>query len=350
MILRELTEGFVPEKVLHRDEQLERIRKVFENFKKLGLGSNILIQGFSGSGKTVTVKRVLQEYNGDCVFVSGAQANTAFKLIRSIFDVNSVTIERALSEGIMKFQKNPRVIIIDEINKLKNGTELRVLFDLLNTFYRETECPIILITNKRGIVGLMPDDARLTLMFEKIEFEPYNALQLKDILFERLKSVQEKNPNLDVPDGRIEYICALANKDMQSSARAALRIIKRCLLNNDFSDKTIKNAVDGLREEDWREFWNRFSITQKKLLSLLVEIMAFPKKIPYSDVLKHYSSKYDPSTVSKLVDSVEETYIIVSEHENKGRAGGNKRFIHFNTKNHFEKVKEFLEEDNVYSD
>lgn len=350
MILREFTEGFIPDKVLHREEQIKKLSDVFNNFKSMGMASNLLIQGFSGSGKTLSVKKVLQKNDpqkGYHVLVSGSQTNTAFKLIRSIFDVNSVTIERALSEGIIKFQANPKIIIIDEINKLKNGTELRILFDLLNTFYRETECPIILITNKRGIVGLMPDDARLTLMFERVEFKSYDATQLTEILTARMNSIYKKNPNMKIPEGRIEFIGALAFRDLDSSARAGLKIIKKCLLNNDFSDNVIKEAIKGIHEEDWREYWGRFSTNQKKLFELLVRVMEFPKKIPYSDILKFYKTKYDPSTISKLVDSIEETNIVVSEYQNKGRAGGNKKFISFNTKDHYEKIKGFVEDDNI---
>ena len=263
--------------------------------------------------------------------------------------MNVITIERALSEGIIKFQRNPKIIIIDEINKLKNGTEIKILFDLLNTFYRETECPIILITNKRGLVGLMPDDARLTLMFERIDFNPYDALQLKDIVEERLKSIKLKKPSIEIPEGRVAYICSVAHKDMDGSARSTLRVIKKCLLNNDFSNETIEQESKGIREEDWREFWSRFSLNQKKLFSLLIDIMPYPKRVPYSDILKHYS-KFDTSTISKLVDSIEETYIIVSDYENKGRAGGNKKFIKFNTEDHYNKIKEFIEDESIIFD
>ena len=347
MMLKEFSEGFIPEKVLHREEQIKKLTDIFNNFRNIGMASNLLIQGFSGSGKTLSVKKVLQNQNGDFVFVSGAQSNTAFKLVRSIFDVNASTIERVLSDGIIKFQEHPKVIIIDEINKLKNKTELRILFDILNTFYRETECPIILITNQKGIVQAMPDDARLTLMFEKIEFNPYNATQLSDIFRNRMEDVFKTNPNLKIPDGRLNFIGAVVNKEIDSSARAGLKIIKKCLLNNNFSDDSINSAIKGIVEEGWRDYFGRFTLNQKKLFELLIRIMEYPKKIPYSDILKHYSTS-DPSTISKLVDSVEETNIIVSEYENKGRAGGNKKFIFFNTKNHYEKIKEFVEEENIY--
>ena len=341
-MLRELTESYQPEKVLHREEQLKKINEVFKTFNKFQMGSNLLLQGYSGSGKTTTITKALKDKNGNYVFVSGAQNKTSYKLLKSIFDLNFNTLERTLSEGIKKFKNYPKIIVIDEVNKLKNGVELKDFFDNLNTIYRETSCPIIIITNQRGIIGLIPQDARLTLLFEKIDFKSYNPLQLNDIVEERVKEIQKKH-QIEIPEGRIKYICAIACKEMDGSARAVLRIVQRSILKNDFSKESIHEALTGILEEEWREFIIGLSQNQQKFLSLLVLLAGKNKKISFPDILNQLD-KYTPSRISQLLDIFQDYGIIKSENINHGRAGGNKRFVSFTSELIFNKISDLTEE------
>ena len=342
-MLRELTESFPVARVLHRDDQIKQVSEVFKTFAKFKMGSNLLLQGFTGSGKTTTINYVLNKYDDGYLFASGSQNKTSYKLLKSIFDLNFHTIEKTLSEGIKKLKENPQIIVIDEVNKLKDGKELRDLFDNLNTIYRETTCPIILITNQRGIVGLMPDDARLTLLFEKIEFKPYNALELKEIIFDRVKMIQEKYDNIEIPEGRLEYISAIICKEFDGSARAALRITQKCILKNDFSNEIIEAAMTGILEEDWRNFLANLAPNQQKFLSLLIDLTENEKRIPFSKILRNLS-KYTPSRISQLLDVFEDYGIIKSEYVNKGRAGGNRRFILFVSNEIHDKIGLLTEE------
>lgn len=345
MILRELTEFYKPENILHRDKQLEEIQKVFKNFKEFGMGSNLLIQGFSGAGKTASINKILEAENGDFIFVSAAENKTSYKLLKSLFDLNFNTLERTLTEGIKNLKENPKIIIIDEINKLKNGAEIKDLFDNLNTIYRGTGCPIILITNTRGIIGLMARDAQLTLLFEKVEFKPYTSEQVFDILLARTGLLKDKI-NVKIP---LEFLGAVADvvcREMDSSVRMALRIIQRCLLNNDFSDEALQKVIENLEAENWKDFFNTLSDIQKKSLALLLKISPFPSKVAFNDVLKHFT-RYTPRRVSQLLDIFEDFGIVKSDYINRGRAGGNKRFISFTNRNIFEKSGEFIEETEV---
>ena len=341
-MIRELTESYTPEKVLHRDNQIKDIKEVFETFKKFKMASNLLLQGFSGSGKTTAVNSVLKNQNGSFVYASGAQNKTSYKLLKSIFDLNFHTVERTLTEGIKKFKEDPKIIVIDEVNKLKDGVELRDLFDNLNTIYRETSCPVILITNQRGVIGLMPDDARLTLLFEKIEFKPYNAIELKDIISDRVELIKKVHP-VNIPEGKLEYIAAVACRDMDGSARSALRITQKCILKNNFTDEEILKALSGIQAEDWRDFLTNLSQNQQKFLGLLLNLSSGQKKIPFSEILKHLS-KYTPSRISQLLDVFEDYGIIKSEYVNRGRAGGNQRFIIFTSTQIYEKISEISED------
>ncbi len=346
MILRELTEFYKPDKILHRDQQIKEIKKIFKVFKEFGMASNLLIQGFSGSGKTASITKILDKENGDYIFVSGSENKTSYKILKSMFDVNCNTVEKTLTEGIRKLKANPKVIVIDEINKLKNGSEIRDLFDNLNTIHRGVGCPIILITNTRGLIGLMARDAQLTFMFEKIEFKPYSVDQLCDIIEERVSLLRDKGIKNEIPEKFLLEICNVVFTEMDSSVRMAMKILQKCLLNNDFSKKALKRSLQSVEVEDWREFFNTLPEVHKKSLLLIKKIAPWPNKIPSKELFKHFN-RYTPRRVLQIVDLFEEFGIIKSEYENKGRAGGNKRFISFTNKDYFDRVTQFIEDQGI---
>lgn len=345
-MLRELTEFYTPERIIHRDNQIKEIKNVFNNFKKFGMASNLLVQGFSGAGKTASINNILGQENGDFIFVSAAENKTSYKLLKSLFDLNFNTLERTLTEGIKKLKANPKIIVIDEINKLKNGIEIKDLFDNLNTIFRGTGCPIILITNTRGIIGLMARDAQLTLMFEKVEFKPYNREEIKDIIIDRIKIIEDKNSLIKIPDEFIDEVCNVVCSEMDSSVRMALKIIQKCLLKNDFSKEQLKKALESVETEDWRDFFNTLSEIQRRSLALFLKIAPFPSRIGFNDIIKHFT-RYTPRRILQILDIFEDYGIIKSIYENKGRSGGNKRFVSFVNQNLFNKIKEFVVDEGV---
>ena len=247
---------------------------------------------------------------------------------------------------ILKLKVNPKVIVIDEINKLKNGFEIKDLFDNLNTIHKGTGCPIILITNTRGIIGLMARDAQLTLMFEKVEFKPYAADQLQDILNDRISLLKNKDFKIKIPENFLEGVCSVVLTEMDSSVRMAMKILQKCILNNDFSQKALKKALESVEVEDWREFFSILSEIQKRSLLLISKFAPWPNKIASQEIFKHFN-RYTPRRVLQIIDIFEEFGIIKSDYENKGRAGGNKRFISFTNKNLFDRVNDYIEDDGI---
>ncbi len=244
--LKELSEIYTPTTINHRVEQMERIRNLFVDFKKdpSDQHSNLLIQGFSGSGKTTVVSHLLKENQGDYVWASGADNSTAFTLFKSVCDVSSSTLGHALAKAKEKFREHPRIIVVDEINKLKDQHEVKVFFNALNSLYRETLCPLIVITNKRGTMGLMPDDAYLTFHIERIDFKPYNAKEIKDIIQSRVGIISERHQKLIVNSIDLEALAAYVAKEFDGSIRSALNLTRKCIKQKDFSIEFVKSACD----------------------------------------------------------------------------------------------------------
>ena len=340
MNLKELTEFYIPERILHRDEQLTTIREVFEIFKQSGTAKNILIQGFSGSGKTASINKVLQEQPNSFIYVSGAQQITAHQVLRAITDLSFTTRERLLSEAIRKFRNDPRVIIIDEINKLKRVEEIRWLFNDLNTLYRETGCPIILITNMRGILNIPDHDAIRTLFFRTIEFKPYNPLQLKDIIQDRINLVKAKNDLMvEIPESFLPYVCARAVNESEGSARMALMITQDCILSKNFSQEHIDKIITDTKQSEWDKFVYDLPEVEKKFLSFLANVVENGMKvIPISEIVRGVKS-YPPQRISQMINSLQDYGVIerVQSKEDKRM-----KSVQFVSDDIFEKLNGFM--------
>lgn len=336
-MITELTEYYEPEKILHRKEQIKEIDNAFKNFKKFGISSNLLIQGVTGSGKTTIVTKVIKdntnENSEDFIFISGAETQTSFKTLRAIFDLNFSTIERVLTEGVKKLKVHPKIIIIDEVNKIRDCNNL---FNNLNTIYRGVQCPIILITNKRTIVDSMPDDARLTLLFDKVNFPAYNSFEIKDIIKDRIKRIKTK---IKFPEGALAKICAFSGR--QGSARIALMITMKCILANDYSFKHIDKIAKNLEKEDWRIFIKGLTPSEKRFLEALLNISNSKQFMRHSDLTMRLKD-LSPSRISQLVTSFEDYGILITEYKNFGRGTGRYRIIRFASKEIREKMEDVL--------
>lgn len=311
-MLNELTEFYIPDKILHRDKELDKIREVFKRFKELGTAKNLLIQGFSGSGKTACINKILSEQDNHFIYVSGSKQITSTQILKAITDLTFNTRERLLSEAIRMFRKSPRIIIIDEINKLKRVEEIRWLFNDLNTLYRETGCPIILITNMREILKIPDHDALNTLFFRIVELKPYNALEIEEIIRDRIELIRVKygkEIKLDKDFNVLSYIAAISVKEAEGSARMALSLIKECIITGEFTQKTIDNTIKEMKESEWREVINCLPRVERRFLALLIELAQNKKLIPIGDIIRRLKD-YPPSRISQMINSLERYFII----------------------------------------
>jgi len=330
MAIPALTDNYIPDDILYRCEQSKQIEKVFLSFKRLGMGANLILSGSSGVGKTVTLRKVLKEANGDFILVNGSSTENAEKTIRACMSTGFKNMERALSELVQELQAHPKIIIIDEVNRIK---DVPYLFDLLNTIYRETSVPIIVITNQPRLLSQMADDARGTLLFERIDFAPYDAEQLYEILKARIGVLQSYLIN--VPELSLRHICSIAAYD--GSARKVISIAGRCLVEGDFTIESIKRVSKRMEEEEWREIYNTLSPSEKCFLKTCLDLHASGQDINHENLLPLLP--FNPQRVSQLMTRFSnDLYILKSHYVNYGRAGGRKRIVNFISQEVFTKL------------
>lgn len=343
----ELTESYIPEKILFRDKQIEKIEKTFRIFKEFGTAASILCQGYTGSGKTSVLRKVLnQDGNDSFIFAIGSTSHTCHQLLKSIFDMNYSTLGKLLTEGINKLKKNPKILIFDEINKLKDKAEIRLLFDCLNTINRETDCPFIMLTNVFGLNQMMADDAKKTLNFEIVEFPSYQFEELKGIFLERARVLKEKH-GIKILDVDVSTACMVAYKDGEGSARQVRIILQRCLMENNWSSEHILRVIEGILEENVANRIKNMPPKEIEFLKIIYKIYSkkkqnsvLPLVVSYEDIQKE--TGLSKPRISTNVDTFENDYGLVETiYHNRGRRGGNRRDIIFK-EGYLNKIEEVL--------
>jgi Cdc6-like AAA superfamily ATPase len=338
-MLKELTEGFIPPEIVGREKQVQELTQILERFKSVRAFSNKIIYGYTGTGKTAIVTNVLRK-DSSVLYVSAAECKTSLRVLKEIAQTSYTTASKNISRIVDNHKENPRLLVLDEVNQIKDPEEL---FNYLNTIFRKTQMPMIIITNKRTITEDIPDDARTTLLFGTIELERYDALDLKNILLHRISLAQDFNASV-IPEGTLEYICALAARE--GSARLALALTYQCLFSMEFSNDFVDKVNRDIRFQDWKGFLMGLSSSELNFLKVLLRNVTEEKAVSTSVLYQdQYFKDLSPGRLSQLVTTFEKEFgFIKTEVKNQGRFGGRYRIVRFASKNIYDNILKFFEE------
>lgn len=345
MMFEELTEIGKPGRILFREKEIGIIKKNLEEIKNNEEGENLILYGPSGTGKTSVVEFVLADEESHHVFISGRSSNTSIKILKGIFDLSYGTKERLLGEGIKKLKQNRKIIFIDEIDKIG---DVEMLFDDLNTIYRETLCPLVIISNNRNLMNRMKQDAFSTLHFKRIEFLPYDPVQMQKILLDRMNIMKDKYSDFpQIPEDFVPYLCAFMKREGHDSIRDLFFTAKNCLKENNFSREFIIQVLKLLNEQDWGEWFGTLSSSKKRVIIIIISLVnKGVTEISSSDILPHMNG-LSPQSVSRLLNELENEGIIKSywvNHGFKNSDGFGKRYVKFTIPDYKKKIEQIVED------
>ncbi|KAH7727796.1 Protein CDC-6 [Aphelenchoides avenae] len=224
-------------------EQLEGLLLDALYPKKSGSQLAVYISGKPGTGKTMTVRKVIEKLQSDViaksnkkrkqahtfgyVYVNCVSCDTVSKLykeIRSELDVKATrAVEKAVEDA---FEKSPQrlIIVLDELDYL-GGQNEKARTDLL---YRVLGWPsrfngnvvVIGIANTMDLIAKskLP---KLTTRPKCITFKPYTPPQIADI-------IKNKHANVDIDSKGIELIARKVAKEV-GDVRKALDIAEQTI-------------------------------------------------------------------------------------------------------------------------
>ncbi|MFH1779854.1 MAG: AAA family ATPase [Candidatus Micrarchaeota archaeon] len=295
-----LSPHYVPEDLLYREEELRKIMLCLLPALKQQKARNLLIYGKTGTGKTVSVKRVIQK-----LLEQGNRSVVSLYMNCRVYDSRYKVLQRVITEFKPDFAKTGysftilyeklldwieekgfhAILFLDEVDSVKDLDNLVYTLTRANDDLRNGSLSIVGLSNKVGFKQRLDNRSKSSLCEEELIFAPYNAEQLRGILAQRvLKAFNEgviNEPALNLASA----IAAGENGD----ARYALSLLLRA--GELVEKKGLKQITDKQVEE------SRKAADEDKAFEIVSSLPEHQQLLLYS-----LASLYDQSSYKKLVE------------------------------------------------
>jgi len=229
--------------ILHRKKEIETYMRHLSIATQNHVPGNLFVYGKMGIGKTMITKvltaglekeAALDGINIKTVYIHCKTAPTNINVLKCVNDslsleINSITkTVNSFNEYFSKFCRLAKefdgiiIIILDEMDKLKDPEILNILSRVKESGYLQKNVCIIGITNDIKFDTKLDAKTRSVLSESTIIFPPYDANQLRDILNQRaglafISGVLEED---------VVPLCAAYAAHEHGDARRALELLK----------------------------------------------------------------------------------------------------------------------------
>ncbi|RLF90534.1 cell division control protein Cdc6 [Thermococci archaeon] len=237
-----LRHTYTPEHLPHREREISRLARILVSPLRGETPSNVFIYGKTGTGKTAVAKFVGRELKQvgekkqipiEVVYINCVEVDTRYRVLANLaytfgeeVPLTGWPTDQVYKSFFNSVDSEERfvVIILDEIDKLVKKSGDDVLYNLtrMNSELRNSKVSVVGITNDLKLVDYLDPRVKSSLSQEEIVFEPYNALQLRDILGERAKIAFKDGV---VTKEAINLCAALAAQE-HGDARRALDLLR----------------------------------------------------------------------------------------------------------------------------
>ena len=237
-----LRHDYLPEKLPHREEQIKLLGETVAPVLRDARCSNIFIYGTTGTGKTAVTKYVLshlevkaKEHGAPVKFcyVNCRMTGSEYRVFANLSQSIGLAIPftgLSVGEVFDRFRNgldNSRtifIVVLDEIDALIKERGDGLLYELtrINENLHKSKVTIIGISNDLRLKEFLDPRVFSSLSEEEMVFRPYDASELRTILFERSKlSFQEGS----LSDAALSICSALAAAE-HGDARRALDLLR----------------------------------------------------------------------------------------------------------------------------
>ena len=238
-----LSSSFIPQKIAHRDTEINQISSMLAPVLRGYKPNNIFIYGTCGTGKTICARYIVSQLQ-DAVKATGKGlrvlyinckmkkvADTEYRLFAHLIkDLGGVVPDTGLPTDVVmrKFfelidsKASPVIVILDEIDALVKKIGDEFLYNLTRDDLKKTNITIVGVTNDISFRDNLDLRVKSSLSEEEVLFKPYNALQLRAIIAERVRDGFKDGAVSDTVIGKCAAIAAQEHGD----ARRALDLIR----------------------------------------------------------------------------------------------------------------------------
>ncbi|HEX9709549.1 MAG TPA: ORC1-type DNA replication protein [Candidatus Thermoplasmatota archaeon] len=251
-----LRPSYIPERLPHRDMQIDTLASILSTALKGGRPSNVLIFGKTGTGKTAVAKylgNAISKAAGEralplgvgpeelarvhFVYINCEVVDTQYGVLahignRFISDWDErIPFTGWPTEKVYDQLKRQidelggvTVIVLDEIDKLvyKSGDDVLFHLTQINDDLSRGALSVVAISNDLKFTEFLDARVRSRLGEERLVFPPYNAKQLQDILAQRAELALEAG----MYDESVIALCAALAAQEHGDARRALDLLR----------------------------------------------------------------------------------------------------------------------------
>lgn len=241
-----LQSNFNPATIPHREKQINELATILAPSLRGEKPSNVFIYGKTGTGKTLVAQHTVEQLatvakDRDVsvvpIYINCKMkkvADTQYRLIAHItrehfnqnLPITGLPTEEIYAAFLRAVDTKKQIILLtlDEIDQLvdKEGDDLLYNLTRINTELKQAQISIIGISNNANFINLLDPRVKSSLSQEELFFPPYNALQIQDILKQRVGEAFVADA---VSGGVIEKCAAFAARD-HGDARRAIELFR----------------------------------------------------------------------------------------------------------------------------
>ena len=237
--------NYTPDNIPHREEQINQLASILAPSLRMEKPSNIFLYGKTGTGKSLcsqyVVNQILEIGKKKNLKITACYLNcklkkvsdTQYRLLAELLKTLGVNVPATglPTQDVYKIfintidkEQQLLILILDEIDQLVNKIGDEILYNLtrLNGELKKCEITLIGISNNLIFTDGLDPRIKSSLSEEEIVFPPYNALQIQDILRERVKLAFRKDC---IEPGVLEKCAAYAARE-HGDARRALELLR----------------------------------------------------------------------------------------------------------------------------
>ncbi len=260
---------YIPEKLPFREKEIEKISSSLSALIHGNKPNNIFAYGKTGTGKTSTVKHVLEHLHSFVnkhslkavtTYVNCRNHPSKYKVILKVLHAiypesdfmgysTSFVYEKLLTYSNQK--QTHTILVLDEIDKVKDVDELVYSLSRGNDELEKGSLTIIGISNNLLFKDKLDPRTKSSLCEKEMVFSPYNAVELKEILSERCDKAFKKD---SVTESAISLAAALSAKE-SGDARTAVMLMQRAgeIADSEqvskITETHVEKAKDSVEEE-----------------------------------------------------------------------------------------------------
>ncbi len=229
-----LSPHFVPKVLPYRDLLISEIMTSVSPALRGRKPRNLILYGTTGTGKTVSMKRVMEDFRAQdstipMFYLNCRIYNSRYRILQKVLKEHVPEIEKSgfglpfLYEKLLEYADEGRqlVIVLDEIDMVKDLDDLVYTLTRANDELKAGGISIIGISNKLSFKEALDPRSRSSLYETELVFPPYSSEQLQKILSQRIKD--------GFQDGVVEQsavnLAAAITAQESGDARYALKLL-----------------------------------------------------------------------------------------------------------------------------